>query len=147
MRRDRRPLSRLGGRFFAVSQLRVMFVVAVAPSAAPTPALAPPNVTRPVTLEDAQPGAKKITWTAQPTYRTDAHLRRSGLIGPVELLEESGANQVCLSRDPAAAMTRLKVTTTVFRGSRIQRHQWRLHPASAPRGAPGLMRSAVAPLA
>ncbi|MET0180665.1 MAG: glycosyl hydrolase, partial [Novosphingobium sp.] len=37
-------------------------------------------------IGDAQPGATKITWTAQPTYRPDAPLRRSGLIGPVRLL-------------------------------------------------------------
>ena len=35
---------------------------------------------------DAQPGATKVTWTAMPTYRADAPLRRSGLIGPVTLL-------------------------------------------------------------
>lgn len=34
---------------------------------------------------DAQPGAKPITWTAMPTYRADAPLRPSGLIGPVTL--------------------------------------------------------------
>ena len=34
---------------------------------------------------DAQPGAKPITWTAMPTYRADAPLRPSGLIGPVKL--------------------------------------------------------------
>ncbi len=37
-------------------------------------------------IGDAQPGAKKITWTALPTYKADAPLRRSGLIGPVTLL-------------------------------------------------------------
>ncbi|MET0195078.1 MAG: glycosylhydrolase-like jelly roll fold domain-containing protein, partial [Hyphomicrobiaceae bacterium] len=37
-------------------------------------------------IGDAQPGATKITWTAQPTYRADAPLRRSGLIGLVRLL-------------------------------------------------------------
>jgi hypothetical protein len=37
-------------------------------------------------IGDAQPGAKKITWTALPTYKADAPLRRSGLIGPVQLL-------------------------------------------------------------
>lgn len=37
---------------------------------------------------DAQPGAKPITWTALPTYRADAPLRPSGLIGPVEVLGE-----------------------------------------------------------
>ena len=38
---------------------------------------------------DAQPGAQKITWTALPTYRADAPLRKSGLIGPVSLLGEA----------------------------------------------------------
>ena len=37
-------------------------------------------------IGDAQPDAQKITWTALPTYRADAPLRRSGLIGPVRLL-------------------------------------------------------------
>ncbi|WP_341769306.1 glycosylhydrolase-like jelly roll fold domain-containing protein, partial [Enterobacter hormaechei] len=36
-------------------------------------------------IGDAQPGATKITWTASPTYRADAKLRPSGLIGPVTL--------------------------------------------------------------
>ncbi|MBU6268162.1 MAG: glycoside hydrolase [Sphingomonadales bacterium] len=40
---------------------------------------------------DAQPGAKPITWSAMPTYRADAPLRRSGLIGPVRLLGETPA--------------------------------------------------------
>jgi len=36
---------------------------------------------------DAQPGAQHpVTWTATPTYRADAPLRPSGLIGPVRLL-------------------------------------------------------------
>lgn len=35
---------------------------------------------------DRQPGAKPITWTALPTYTATAKLRRSGLIGPVNLL-------------------------------------------------------------
>ena len=39
-------------------------------------------------IGDAQPGASKLTWTALPTYRADAPLRRSGLIGPVRLLPE-----------------------------------------------------------
>uniref|UniRef100_UPI0035CBEB07 glycosyl hydrolase n=1 Tax=uncultured Sphingomonas sp. TaxID=158754 RepID=UPI0035CBEB07 len=34
---------------------------------------------------DAQPGAAKHSWTALPTYRADAPLRPSGLIGPVTL--------------------------------------------------------------
>ena len=34
---------------------------------------------------DAQPGAAKHSWTALPTYRADAPLRSSGLIGPVTL--------------------------------------------------------------
>ncbi|MEO6092550.1 MAG: glycosyl hydrolase [Novosphingobium sp.] len=45
-------------------------------------------------IGDAQPGARKITWTAMPTYRADAPLRRSGLIGPVRLMglrSEKGA--------------------------------------------------------
>ena len=37
-------------------------------------------------IGDAQPGATKITYTTLPTYRADAPLRPSGLIGPVELL-------------------------------------------------------------
>ncbi len=36
-------------------------------------------------IGDAQPGTKKITFTALPTYRADAPLRASGLIGPVTL--------------------------------------------------------------
>ena len=36
-------------------------------------------------IGDAQPSANKITFTAMPTYRADAPLRRSGLIGPVQL--------------------------------------------------------------
>jgi hypothetical protein len=36
---------------------------------------------------DAQPGVQHpVTWTATPTYRADAPLRPSGLIGPVRLL-------------------------------------------------------------
>jgi hypothetical protein len=37
-------------------------------------------------IGDAQPGVKPVTWTAVPTYRADAPLRPSGLIGPVRLL-------------------------------------------------------------
>ena len=36
-------------------------------------------------IGDAQPGAKQVTFTTLPTYRADAPLRRSGLIGPVVL--------------------------------------------------------------
>ncbi len=36
-------------------------------------------------IGDAQPDAKRVTWTAIPTYRADAPLRPSGLIGPVTL--------------------------------------------------------------
>lgn len=39
-------------------------------------------------IGDAQPGAKKITWTAIPTYTANAPLRASGLIGPVQVLAE-----------------------------------------------------------
>lgn len=42
-------------------------------------------------IGDAQQGASRITFTAIPTYRADAPLRRSGLIGPVTL---EGANIV-----------------------------------------------------
>ena len=37
-------------------------------------------------IGDAQPGAHKTTYTTMPTYRADAPLRPSGLIGPVILL-------------------------------------------------------------
>ena len=37
---------------------------------------------------DAQPGAKKITYTPLPTYRADAPLQPSGLLGPVTLLAQ-----------------------------------------------------------
>lgn len=36
-------------------------------------------------IGDAQPGAAKVTFTTFPTYRADAPLRPSGLIGPVAL--------------------------------------------------------------
>lgn len=36
-------------------------------------------------IGDQQQGAQKVTWTSLPTYRADAPLRRSGLIGPVTL--------------------------------------------------------------
>lgn len=39
-------------------------------------------------IGDAQPGAKKVTFTSLPTYRANATLRPSGLIGPVQLLME-----------------------------------------------------------
>lgn len=41
-------------------------------------------------IGDAKPDATKVTWTAVPTYRGDAPLRPSGLVGPVELLEGEG---------------------------------------------------------
>ena len=37
-------------------------------------------------IGDAQPGAQKITFTSLPTYRANAQLRPSGLIGPVTIL-------------------------------------------------------------
>jgi hypothetical protein len=42
---------------------------------------------------DAQPGAKKITYTTMPTYQASAPLRPSGLMGPVAILaaRSSGA--------------------------------------------------------
>jgi len=36
-------------------------------------------------IGDAQPGATKITYTSLPTYKQDAPLPQSGLIGPVIL--------------------------------------------------------------
>jgi hypothetical protein len=39
-------------------------------------------------IGDAQPGAAKITFVVAPTYRPDAPLRPSGLIGPVTILSE-----------------------------------------------------------
>ncbi|HEX7857747.1 MAG TPA: glycosyl hydrolase [Sphingobium sp.] len=41
-------------------------------------------------IGDAQQGANKVTFTSLPTYRPDAPLRPSGLIGPVQLLVEHG---------------------------------------------------------
>ena len=40
-------------------------------------------------IGDQQAGATKLTWTAMPTYKADAPLRRSGLIGPVTLVGDS----------------------------------------------------------
>ena len=40
-------------------------------------------------IGDAQPGAQKITWTAVPTYKADAPLRPSGLLGPVRIISIS----------------------------------------------------------
>jgi hypothetical protein len=40
-------------------------------------------------IGDAQPGAKKITWTALPTYLPTAPLRPAGLMGPVMLMRSS----------------------------------------------------------
>lgn len=45
-------------------------------------------------IGDAQPGAKKITWTALPTYTPDAPLRPSGLIGPVTLAVDSRGRRI-----------------------------------------------------
>jgi hypothetical protein len=43
-------------------------------------------------IGDAQPGAKRVTFTTIPTYQADAPLRPSGLIGPVRLLAADGAS-------------------------------------------------------
>lgn len=40
-------------------------------------------------IGDAQPGATRVTWTAEPTYLPDAPLRPSGLAGPVTLATEA----------------------------------------------------------
>jgi alpha-L-rhamnosidase len=45
-------------------------------------------------IGDAQPGAKKITWTSMPSYRADAPLRCSGLVGPIRLQQWSGSNGI-----------------------------------------------------
>jgi hypothetical protein len=37
-------------------------------------------------IGDAQPGASKVTFTTLPTYKPDAPLRPSGLMGPVTLM-------------------------------------------------------------
>ena len=37
-------------------------------------------------IGDAQPGAKQHTFTTGPTYRADAPLHPSGLLGPVRVL-------------------------------------------------------------
>ncbi|MBB5685351.1 glycosyl hydrolase [Sphingobium boeckii] len=42
-------------------------------------------------IGDAQPGAAKITYTSLPSYRPDAQLSPSGLIGPVRLLGPGSA--------------------------------------------------------
>jgi len=42
-------------------------------------------------IGDKQPGATRITFTAAPTYRADAPLRPSGLIGPVRVLSLASA--------------------------------------------------------
>jgi hypothetical protein len=39
-------------------------------------------------IGDEQPGAVKIAHVAAPVYRADAPLRRSGLLGPVRLLQQ-----------------------------------------------------------
>lgn len=39
-------------------------------------------------IGDAQPGAQRVAWVAAPTYRPDAPLRRSGLIGPITVTRE-----------------------------------------------------------
>ncbi len=39
-------------------------------------------------IGDKQPGAAQVAFTAAPTYKPDAPLRRSGLIGPVTLSAE-----------------------------------------------------------
>ena len=38
-------------------------------------------------IGDQQPGAKKYTFTVMPTYKADAPLRPSGLLGPVTILQ------------------------------------------------------------
>ena len=49
-------------------------------------------------IGDAQHGANKITFTAMPTYRADAPLRPSGLIGPVTLMSSEATTR---NKEPA----------------------------------------------
>jgi hypothetical protein len=44
-------------------------------------------------IGDKQPGAKQYTFTVMPTYKADAPLRESGLLGPVRILGESAASR------------------------------------------------------
>lgn len=44
-------------------------------------------------IGDAQPGASKITFTALPTYRAEAPLRASGLLGPVRLMRPAAESK------------------------------------------------------
>ncbi|TCM41494.1 alpha-L-rhamnosidase-like protein [Novosphingobium sp. ST904] len=55
-------------------------------------------------IGDAQPGADKVTWTATPTYRKDAPLRRAGLIGPIRLLGFPLQNSGNVNMDRNAAL-------------------------------------------
>lgn len=50
-------------------------------------------------IGDQQPGATKITWTDQPTYRADAPLRPSGLIGPVRLVWSANGQNKDMSHE------------------------------------------------
>jgi len=43
-------------------------------------------------IGDQQPGAKKYTFTVMSTYKADAPLRPSGLLGPVRIITEDRAN-------------------------------------------------------
>lgn len=40
-------------------------------------------------IGDKQPGAKQYTFTVLPTYKADAPLRESGLLGPVRIVGET----------------------------------------------------------
>jgi hypothetical protein len=42
-------------------------------------------------IGDAQPGARKVTFTTMPTYKANAPLRPAGLIGPVTLQVQASA--------------------------------------------------------
>jgi hypothetical protein len=43
-------------------------------------------------IGDAQPGAQKVSFTPLPSYKADAPLRPSGLLGPVRLLAVGRSN-------------------------------------------------------
>ena len=51
------------------------------------------NLWRNRLIGDAQPGADPVAFVTSPTYRPDAQLRPSGLIGPVRILSEAASQQ------------------------------------------------------
>ena len=64
---------------------------------------------------DAQPGAQKIAFTTLPTYRADAPLRPSGLLGPVRVLS-AAAGPVMPAGRPRHAAARPAAPAAGLRG-------------------------------